>query len=187
MKTVFRTERLEAVRADASHVDLFFSLWTDPAIMKNVGFPQGIPISREELAAKLSRQPDSDFDRLIALRLSGSGEWIGECALHPPDERGIASTDVKLLPDFQGKGYGSETKRALLDYLFRNTDCSAVEATPNVGNIASIRMQESVGGVRTGEGTFEFPESMRSCTCPVRHFVYTVYRCKEVSPVPSPR
>jgi RimJ/RimL family protein N-acetyltransferase len=57
--------------------------------------------------------------------------------------------------------YGVEIKQALVDYLFTHTDCSAVEATPNVENKASIKMQEAVGGVCLGEATFQVPESRR--------------------------
>jgi RimJ/RimL family protein N-acetyltransferase len=64
----------------------------------------------------------------------------------------------------------------LVVYLFAHTDCVAVQATPNVGNVASIRMQESVGGVRVGEQVYEFPESMRDYTTPVHHYIYRVYR-----------
>ncbi len=53
-----------------------------------------------------------------------------------------------------------------------------MEATPNVGNTASIRMQEAVGGVRVGEAVAEFPESMRGFTTPVRHYIYRVERCR---------
>jgi RimJ/RimL family protein N-acetyltransferase len=60
--------------------------------------------------------------------------------------------------------------------LFSHTACVAVQATPNVANVASIRMQEAVGGVRTGEGVGEFPESMRSYTHPVHYYIYRVYR-----------
>jgi RimJ/RimL family protein N-acetyltransferase len=60
--------------------------------------------------------------------------------MHLPDDDGIASTDIKLLPAYWGQRYGSEIKKGLVDYLFTNTDCLAVEASPNVNNIASIRL-----------------------------------------------
>ena len=96
--------------------------------------------------------------------------------MHRPNPEGIARTDIKLLPAFWGKRYGVEVKRALLSHLFTHTDCVAVEAGPNVNNIASIKMQEAVGGVRVGEAVHEFPEKMRDYTTPVRHYVYRVER-----------
>ncbi len=93
-----------------------------------------------------------------------------------PDEDGISETDVKLLPDHWGNKYGVEVKRGLVAHLFAHTNCRAVQATPNVNNIASIKMQEAVGGVREGEAVYEFPDSMRAFTTPVHHYIYRVYR-----------
>ena len=103
---------------------------------------------------------------------------LGECLMGRPDEDGIARTDIKLLPEFWGHGYGLELKRGLLDYLFRHTDSVAVEATPNVQNAASIAMQEAVGGIRIREAVHEFPESTRDYTIPVHHYVYRVERLR---------
>lgn len=96
--------------------------------------------------------------------------------MHPPDGDGVASTDVKPLPRFQGLGHGSELKLALLDRLFSTTECRGARATPNVGNAASVRMQEKVGGVRVAEGVFRFRRDMGVPTSPVRHYVYLVRR-----------
>jgi epoxyqueuosine reductase QueG/RimJ/RimL family protein N-acetyltransferase len=174
--TVFETERLTVRTASPEDADLYFGLWTDPRVMSNVGFPKGLPIARGEVRARLARQSGSEFDRLLVVVLRATGEAIGECMMHLPDANGVARTDVKLLPGHWGRGYGVEVKRALLAHLFGRTDCVAVEATPNVGNAASVRMQEAVGGVRVGEAVHEFPESMRDFTAPVRHYVYRVDR-----------
>lgn len=83
---------------------------------------------------------------------------------------------MKLLPAFWGQRYGVEVKQGLLDYLFTHTDCEAVEATPNVANLASIKMQEAVGGVRIDEAIFHFPEAMQRYTVPVHYYTYRVSR-----------
>jgi RimJ/RimL family protein N-acetyltransferase len=144
--------------------------------MSNVGFPNGLPITREEIVAQLRARGPSEFEHRLVIELQDSREAIGECFMRRPNEQGMAETDIKLLPAFWGKKYGVEVKRALVDHLFTHTDCTAVEASPNVDNVASIKMQEAVGGVRVGEGTFEFPESMRAFTTPVHAYVYRVYR-----------
>ena len=145
-------------------------------MMRNVGFPEGLPITEDEIEKKLLDQPDSDLDRLLVVILKTTGNTIGECKMYTPDEEGVSETDVKLLPEYWGNGYGREIKSGLLDQLFARTDCECVQATPNVKNTASIRMQEAVGGLRTGEDTCRFPEEMRSFTVPVRHYIYRVYR-----------
>lgn len=177
-RLVFETERLRVYVATPDDVELFCSLWTDPRVMRNVGFPRGLPITREQIVDQLQGQSGRVFDARLAVQLRDSGNLIGECKLGWPNDEGISTTDVKLLPAYWGNKYGVEIKQALLDYLFTNTSCSAVEATPNVENSASIKMQEAVGGVRVGEDTFQVPESKREYATPVHHYIYHVRREK---------
>ncbi len=175
-ETIFETERLIIRAATVKDVDLYYDLWTNPQVMANVGFPQGLRVTRNGIEERILKQGTSEFEQLLVVELKATGQAVGECMMHRPDKEGIAETDVKLLPAFWGNEYGVEVKRGLLAHLFAHTDCVAVQATPNVGNIASIKMQEAVGGVRVGEAVYEFPESMRDYTTAVHHYIYRVYR-----------
>lgn len=173
---VFETERLVVRIATVQDVDLYVALWTNPRVMANVGFPHGLRVTQGELIDRLQKQGPSEFDQLLVVELKASGQAIGECKMSRPNDERIAETDVKLLPEFWGHRYGVEVKRGLLAHLFAHTGCVAVQASPNVDNVASIKMQEAVGGVRVSEGVYEFPESMRAFTTPVHHYIYRVYR-----------
>ena len=174
---VFRTERLRVRTAKPGDADLYFSLWTDPRVMSNVGFPSGLRITLGEVEKVLEEhEGKSVFGRNLVVETLTLGETLGECKLYLPDAEGISKTDVKLLPRYWGHRYGVEVKQGLVDYLFLNTDCAAVEGSPNVGNAASIKMQEAVGGVRVREAVHEFPEEMKEWTSPVHHYLYLVYR-----------
>lgn len=173
---VFATERLIIRAARLDDVAMYFALWTNPDIMKNMGFPRGLKITREEIAAKIQDQSGTEFGRLLVAELKTTNQVIGECKLYLPNDEGISETDVKLLPQFWGHKYGVEVKQGLIDYLFTHTDCDAVQGTPNVANIASIKMQEAVSAVRVAERVHEFPEERRDDTCPVHHYVYRVFR-----------
>ena len=173
---VFETERLRIRIATTGDVDLFYALWTDPQVMKYVGFPQGLHVTRSDLEERLSVQDGSEFEQLLVVEQKATGEAVGECKLSHPDEDGIAEPDLKLLPQFWGHKYGVEAWRGLVAYEFTHTDCEAVHGTPNLENIASIKMQEAAGGVRVGQGVCEFPESMRAYTTPVHYYTYRVSR-----------
>ncbi len=173
---VFETDRLFAVVGDASDVDFFYSLWTNPRVIANVGYPRGLPVTKAEIAAQLQEQQGQILDARLVVVLQNTGQAVGECKLGSVGADGVSSTDVKLLPEFWGHKYGVEIKRALVDYLFQFSDCIIVEATPNITNIASIKMQEAVGGVRVGERTFLVSEEMRDYARPVDSYVYHVYR-----------
>jgi len=83
--------------------------------------------------------------------LKATGQAIRESKLSYANEDGLVGPDCRLLPKFWGHKYGAEVWRAFVAYEFAHTDCMAVEATPNVDNIASIKIQESAGAVRVGE------------------------------------
>ena len=175
--TVIETPRLILRLAMLDDTELFYSLWTNPRVMTFVGFPHGLRINQTEVEKKIEEQDTSTvYGRLLVVISKSYGQAMGECKMMLPDEKGISRTDVKLLPQFWGNKYGVEVKQALVNYLFRNTDCLVVEGTPNIDNFASIKMQESVGAKRVNEGIFEFPESMADYTCPVPHYVYHVFR-----------
>jgi RimJ/RimL family protein N-acetyltransferase len=163
-----------ATPADA---DFYLALWTDPQVMRYVGFPQGLPITREEIVARLRAQGGDAFGRLAVAQLKGAdGAVIGECMLRRPDDQGVAGPDVKLRTAYWGQGYGGELWRALVDYHFTHTDCDAIETSPNVENARAIRLYESLGAARVGEDSFEFPEGMRAYTTPVRCYIYRLTR-----------
>jgi RimJ/RimL family protein N-acetyltransferase len=173
---VFETERLVVRAASPDDVDLLYALWAEPRVMKHVGFPHGLRVTRSEVEDRLLKQGESEFEQLLVVALRDTGQAIGECNLSRPDEEGIAEPDIKLLPAFWGHRYGAEAWSALVAYEFSHTKCVAVQGSPNVHNIASIKMQEAAGGVRVGEGVYEFPEAMRDFTRPVHHYIYRVNR-----------
>lgn len=182
MPALFETPRLRIRRAEVSDEDaaFFLRLWNDPQVMRFVGFPYGLGLEAAQVRSALQRGLEQGDDRRLDARLvverKQDGALIGECKLGTPDAQGISETDVKLLPEFWGQGYGTEIKRGLLDYLFTHTECQVVQATPNVENRASIRMQEAVGGERVGERVYEFPPEKRDFTCPVHCYIYHVHK-----------
>lgn len=176
---VFTTARLDVRVATAADVALFLALWNDPATMAPVGFPAGLRMSRADILKRLARRPaTAPLDTLLVAVERTTGEAVGECFMHRPTDDGIADTDIKLLPAFRGRGFGTEIKRGLVRYLFNNTAAIAVQATPNMTNAGSIRMQEKIGGVRVGEIETTFPPALaaRLPTQPGRHHVYHIYR-----------
>jgi RimJ/RimL family protein N-acetyltransferase len=175
---IFNTTRLRIRKAQPTEEDaeMFFRLWTDGRVMANVGFPNGLRITREQIMQRLTSEGDSEYNRLLVVERQADNHRLGECKLGAPDKQGVCETDIKLLPEHWGHSYGVEVKRGLLDYLFTHTDCQAVHATPNVNNRPSIRMQEAVSGVCIGEAVYEFPEAMRGYTQPVHHYTYQVTR-----------
>lgn len=83
---VFSTQRL-AVRTATSHdIDFYYQLWTSPQGMRFVGFPHGLPITRDEIQ-ELIEKPNDDppFNSLLVVELIEAGTVIGECKLYRPE------------------------------------------------------------------------------------------------------
>ncbi len=171
---IIETQRLviRKAKVNKKDIELYFRLWNQPEVMKNVGFPKGLQITEAEIEQRLANQTDSILNSLLIVELKETGELIGEAKLGKPNEQKIAHTDIKLLPEFWGKNYGIEIKKALVSYLFDKTNSVAIEAGPNVKNIASIKMQEAAGYKRIRKGVHQFPDSMRDKTESVEYFVY---------------
>jgi RimJ/RimL family protein N-acetyltransferase len=170
----FETPRLIVRAATSDDTSFITSLWSDPRVMRLVGFPHGIPTPAADVRRRIER--GKGLDALLVARLRASGEPIGQCMLGTPDSIGACEPDIKLHPPFWGRGYGLELWAALIDQLFRHSPCATVRGTPNVANTASIRMQESAGMRRVGGGTFEFPDSMKPFTEPVPFALYEITR-----------
>ena len=178
MKKIIETKRLIIRKAEniEKDVEFYHRLWNHPKVMKFVGFPKGLRISKERISKQISEQSNSEFDRLLLVEIKENGTLIGETKLGFPDEEGISKTDIKLLPEFWGNGFGKEIKKALINYIFEHTDAKAVEGSPNKKNMASIKMQESVGAKKIKEGVYHFPESMKDFTEDVHCIIYRVFR-----------
>lgn len=82
----------------------------------------------------------------MGILLKESGDFIGDCGMHfPDDDSQQAEVGITLSPQFQGKGYATETLTALLNHLFYALDKHRVFASVDPRNQASIAMMERVG------------------------------------------
>jgi len=55
-----------------------------------------------------------------------------------------------LLPSERGKGYCTEAAKIMVDYLFLSKDIPCVQATTDVGNVASQKVLEKAGFQKEG-------------------------------------
>lgn len=175
---MLHTRNLIIAPASPDDIDSILSLWNDPAVMRAVGYPEGLGVNRNDILGRLRAQQPAMLDYLLTVKHTGDGAVMGQAMMHAPSEGGISDTDIKLFPNCRHRGYGTEVKHALIHYLFTKTACRAVQATPNLSNIPSIRMQESVGAIRLGRGRCQFPDTLRVPTCPVDYWLYRRYKAQ---------
>lgn len=58
-------------------------------------------------------------------------------------------TDIKLLKDFWNKGYGTEAMKAVVRFVFTQTQADLFLVPPHKDNIRAIRVYEKAGFKRT--------------------------------------
>lgn len=176
---IFLTKRLMVRRSKLCDADinLYHRLWNSPSVMRNVGFPMGLRINRDSIQDLIIiGQSDTAFDKSLLVQLRDTGQAIGECKMGLPNSNGISITDVKLLPEYWNQGFGKEIKNALCSYLFSQTECTIVEASPNVNNIASIKMQEACAGTLVRQEVYHFPSHMSSYTEDVDSLTFHIHK-----------
>ncbi len=80
-----------------------------------------------------------------AVRLAGSGEFVGTVGLHErPDGRGIALRFV-VTAEAQGRGYASEAAGAALRFAHERAGLEVVIAVVRESNIASRQVLGAIG------------------------------------------
>jgi hypothetical protein len=58
-RIVFETERLQIRLAGVEDVDHFYRLWTNPQVMTQVGFPNGLQVTLPEIQGRLAAAGES--------------------------------------------------------------------------------------------------------------------------------
>jgi RimJ/RimL family protein N-acetyltransferase len=78
------------------------------------------------------------------------GTCTGDVNWRPVGETGNVEIGICLLPEYRGRGIGTEAQRQLVDYLFATTPVHRLQAGTEVDNVAEQRALERVGFRREG-------------------------------------
>jgi RimJ/RimL family protein N-acetyltransferase/ribosomal protein S18 acetylase RimI-like enzyme len=172
---IFQTKRLKVRKAETSDAEMYLSLWNSDKVMRNVGFPEGLRISAEQIYKQIENHDEIEFDQTLVVEKE-NGEKIGECKLGLPNDEGISCPDFKFLPEYWGKGYGKELFAKLCQYTFSRTRAKIIETSPNVKNGASQKVAESAGGKKIRREVYHFPEGMQHYTEDVHGIIYHIHK-----------
>jgi|GEM_PF-942900 len=137
------SEKIMFCRVSKEKHEKFESLWENGDVMKNAGYPNGLGWNRRQYDDFWGNLNRRNF-MLFSIE-NGNGEFMGEAKLSFPDGKNICSHDVKLLPAFQGKGFGKEAWLSLLELSRRRWPNAEFSVTPAADNHAAIKMYEALG------------------------------------------
>ncbi len=110
------------------------------------------PISLERATARFEANLGEEERDGPQFAIEADGKYIGHCLLYSFDHTahtcmlGIGIGD----PEYQGRGYGREALRLLLDYAFRLRNLHKVSLTVSGDNERAIRAYRACGFVEEG-------------------------------------
>jgi ribosomal-protein-alanine N-acetyltransferase len=127
-------------------VDEVHALWTDPDVRRFLW--DNVVIARER-AEEMVRAIVAGFHR------NGRGMWLihetsaakpcGFCGFLPRKEPDRAELIYGLAPGAWGRGYATESARAVMEYGFETLNLPKIAAAADVPNLASLRVLERLG------------------------------------------
>ena len=139
---LFKTERLIIKTLETEDQNLFFELFSDPKIIRLI--PQ-LKIPENQLLERFSRNLNVTGSDLITQKCDfgifeiGNPEIIGLCSFLINDEN-EKEIGYRFRVAFWGKGYGTETTEAMIDYYFNVMHVDKVTADVDIVNVGSVKI-----------------------------------------------
>ncbi|MCC6617908.1 MAG: GNAT family N-acetyltransferase [Chloroflexi bacterium] len=121
------------------------ALWNDGAVMRHVGYPDGIGADPEHMRAWLRRVRADPSRRHYTIHTAEIG-FCGEVHARTAAD-GLASLDIKLQPKAQGRGIAHAALGRLIDEIFSAGVASRAYVEPDRANSAALRLYGRLGFV----------------------------------------
>jgi len=157
--------RLIISKMQKDDLPFLLELWHNPEVMRYANEFPGLrgwsksdnPQSAWQKYQERRAEPGSDYTQMI-LHLE-DGTRIGESFFAPlppnftfgkwrkPDKVSCLVGDIKLLPQYWGRGLGTQGMRQIAQFVFTKTTCQFFVVPPNRRNPAAMRVYEKAGFV----------------------------------------
>jgi ribosomal-protein-alanine N-acetyltransferase len=149
MKTIkyIETERLLLKPISTEDSDLIFELYNSPTFIKFIGDRNIKTLDDAVNYIKNRFLPQMEklgFGNYLILRKSDDKK-IGAIGIFERDGLDVHDIGFSFLEEFQGKGYGYEAAKKLLEIAFSEFGCSKISAITTKENIASQKLIEKIG------------------------------------------
>ncbi|PWK92113.1 GNAT family N-acetyltransferase [Fulvimonas soli] len=141
------TARLRLVPLAERHFDDYAAMLADPESTRWIG--DGEPLDRtgawRSLAMLLGHWQLRGYG-MWALELKNGGTFIGRAGLMRPEGWPDLELGWMLRPGYRHHGYATEAGQAVLDFAWRRLHARRVISLVRIGNEASDRVAERLGG-----------------------------------------
>ncbi|EPQ54542.1 acyl-CoA N-acyltransferase [Gloeophyllum trabeum ATCC 11539] len=144
---MFETDRLVLRAFRESDWEPLLRIWNDPVAQRFLWNDWVVP--RGDKFVKDVLKPGMEAATLyvvITLKENREGEFMGWCALAQGNAKNRdAMTEIGLLREYQGKGYGTETLEFIIGYAFRNFGLHRISLGVLEGNAAARAVYKKIG------------------------------------------
>ena len=114
--------------------------------------PNSIEDTKKFVSDMVSQSAQKDcyqFD--LAVCIKDTGLLIGGCGIRRESQTScIANLGWAINPEFQSKGFATESAKALIQFGFEQLKLRVIYATCDTRNIASMKVMEKLGMIRVG-------------------------------------
>jgi RimJ/RimL family protein N-acetyltransferase len=149
------TERLRLTALTERHFNDYAAMLADPESTRWIG--DGLPLDRtnawRSLAMLIGHWQLRGYG-MWALELKDTGEFIGRAGLLHPEGWPDVEMGWMLKPDHRHHGYATEAGAIILDYAWNQLQLQRVISLVRVGNEASDRVAERLGGEHIEDNDF---------------------------------
>lgn len=143
------SERLSMRQLSLADWELFQRLHTDPDVIQYVCDLPEIDSIREKFMCRLPEWfPGSDHWLCLVISEKHSDQAVGVTGfkmIQNKQEKTEAEIGYLLLSEQQGKGYGTESLRSIVDYAVSTLGVKKLSAVVTEGNASSCRVLEKCG------------------------------------------
>lgn len=148
MATPIETPRLLLREFTLDDAAVFLRLGSDPQITRYTG-DGGKMKSLDDARASLLARPIADYQKhgygRWAVVLKSTGEVIGFAGLKYLDELAEVDIGYRLLPEYWGQGFATESSRQAIEFGFQKLKLQRILGMVELANVASVRVLEKLG------------------------------------------
>ena len=148
---IIRGEKVYLRPLERDDLDVGMRAINDREISDLVGFDMPFSKAMSEKWFEdevMKRHGEREF--FFAICELGSGDLIGQCGFHNYAPGVRAEVGIFLLPEFTGRGFGTDAMNALVDYGFGELGLERIGLHVSPGNDRAIRSYEKSGFTHEG-------------------------------------
>lgn len=150
---MIETDRLILRKMRTEDVDDLLMIFSDPAVMASFGGRLFDRVMMERWVRRNLTHQEKYGYGLFSVILKAGELLVGDCGLEHMEVDGCPEVEIgyDFRSDYWGRGLATEAAAAVRDYAFAKIGLARVVSLIRPDNIASLRVAEKIGMVKTKE------------------------------------